>query len=49
MRFSGDIDPTITAAINKQILTKYTQVFNLRGGAEFRLPFTGLSARSGFM
>lgn len=49
MRFSGDIDPTITAAINKQILTKYTQVFNLRGGAEFRLPFTGLSARAGFM
>ena len=49
MRFSGDIDPTISAAINKQILTKYTQVFNLRGGAEFRLPFTGLSARAGFM
>jgi len=49
MRFSGDIDPTITAEINKQILTKYTQVFNLRAGAEFRLPFTGLSARAGFM
>ena len=49
MRFSGDIDPTISAEINKQILTKYTQVFNLRAGAEFRLPFTGLSARAGFM
>ena len=49
MRFSGDIDPTVSAAINKQILEKYTQVFNLRAGAEFRLPFTGLSARAGFM
>lgn len=49
MRFSGDIDPPITAAINKQILEKYTQVFNLRAGGEFRLPFTGLSARAGFM
>jgi hypothetical protein len=49
MRFSGDIDPPITAAINKLILEKYTQVFNLRAGGEFRLPFTGLSARAGFM
>lgn len=49
MRFSGDIDPTVTAAINKQILEKYTQVFNVRAGGEFRLPFTGLSARAGLM
>jgi len=49
MRFSGDLEPPVYAEINKQILEKYTQVFNLRGGAEFRLPFTGLSARAGFM
>ena len=49
MRFSGDEDPPVYAEINKQILEKYTQVFNLRAGAEFRLPFTGLSARAGFM
>jgi len=49
MRFSGDIDPTVTATINKKILEKYTQVYNARAGAEFRLPFTGLSARAGFM
>ena len=49
MRFEGDIDPIVTAALNKSIIEKYTQVFNLRAGAEFRLPFTGLSARAGFM
>jgi hypothetical protein len=49
MRFDGEIDPPVTAALNKTIIEKYTQVFNLRGGAEFRLPFTGLSARAGFM
>jgi hypothetical protein len=49
MRFSGDADPPVYAELNKQILEKYTQVLNLRGGAEFRLPFTGLSARAGFM
>lgn len=49
MRFSGDAELPVYADINKLILEKYTQVFNLRAGAEFRLPFTGLSARAGFM
>lgn len=49
MRFSGDIDVPTTAALNKNILEKYRQVISLRSGAEFRLPFTGLSARAGFM
>jgi hypothetical protein len=34
---------------NKQAVDTYSRVLNLNGGAEFRLPFTGLSARAGFM
>jgi hypothetical protein len=49
MKFSGDMDITKKAALNKDILERYTQIVNLRAGAEFRLPWTGLSARAGFM
>jgi hypothetical protein len=33
----------------KEVKTELTQVVNINGGAEFRLPFTGISARAGFM
>ncbi|MDH4069960.1 MAG: hypothetical protein OEV30_06010, partial [Ignavibacteria bacterium] len=33
----------------KEIKERLTPVVNLNGGAEFRLPFTGLVARAGFM
>ncbi len=36
-------------AVNKQIKDELGSVVNLNMGAEFRLPFTGLSARAGFM
>ena len=38
-----------TSLYNKQAVDTYSRVLNLNGGAEFRLPFTGLSARAGFM
>ena len=47
MKFSDGLDVPRRAALNKQILDTYTQTFNVRVGAEFRLPFTGLSARAG--
>jgi hypothetical protein len=40
--------PTRTLAL-KQVKEVFTPVVNLNGGAEFRLPFTGLVARAGFM
>ena len=49
MKFSGDMDVPTKAALNKDILERYTQIVNLRAGAEFRLPWTGLSARAGFI
>jgi len=49
MKFSGDMEITKQAALNKDILERYTQVVNLRAGAEFRLPWTGLSLRAGFI
>jgi hypothetical protein len=49
MKFSGDTEITKQAALNKDILERYTQIVNLRAGAEFRLPWTGLSARAGFI
>jgi len=50
MTFSGgNIElPQRTLAI-KEVKESLTQVININGGAEFRLPFTGLSARAGFM
>ena len=49
MKFSGDMEITKQAALNKDILERYTQIVNLRAGTEFRLPWTGLSARAGFI
>jgi hypothetical protein len=49
MKFSGEMEITKQAALNKNIFERYTQVVNLRAGAEFRLPWTGLSARAGFI
>jgi len=49
MKFSGEMEITKQAALNKNILERYTQIVNLRAGAEFRLPWTGLSARAGFI
>ena len=50
MKFSGDdMEITKQAGLNKDIFERYTQIVNLRAGAEFRLPFTGLSARAGFI
>ncbi|MCK5571367.1 MAG: hypothetical protein KAJ12_01340, partial [Bacteroidetes bacterium] len=47
--FSGGLElPQRTLAI-KEVKEKLTQVVNINGGAEFRLPFTGVSARAGFM
>jgi len=33
----------------KEVKERFTPVVNLNGGAEFRLPFTGIVARAGFM
>jgi hypothetical protein len=33
---------------NKEVTETYRRVLNLNGGAEVRLPFTGISARAGF-
>jgi hypothetical protein len=49
MKFSGDMDITKQASLNKDIFERYTQIVNLRAGAEFRLPWTGLRARAGFI
>ncbi len=46
---SGAGDLPDRTAINKQIKDELGAVVNLNMGAEFRLPFTGLSARAGFM
>jgi hypothetical protein len=49
MKFSGDLEVPEQSALNKKIIDTYTQTFNAKIGAEFRLPFTGLSARAGAM
>ncbi|MBT8380384.1 MAG: hypothetical protein KJN64_14270 [Ignavibacteria bacterium] len=49
MKFSDGLNVPDRSALNKQILDTYTQTFNVKAGAEFRLPFTGLSARAGAM
>ena len=46
---SGVGDLPDRTQINKRIKDELTAVVNLRGGVEFRLPFTGLSARAGFI
>ena len=49
MKFSGDLEVPEQSALNKKIIDTYTQTFNVKIGAEFRLPLTGLSARAGAM
>ena len=49
MKFADGLDVPQRSALNKKITDTYTQTFNLKVGAEFRLPFTGLSARAGAM
>jgi len=49
MEVSGGPDVPERSSINKSIKEKFTRVLNLNAGAEFRLPFTGLSARAGAM
>jgi hypothetical protein len=49
MKFSDGLDVPQRSALNKEIIDTYTQTFNVKAGAEFRLPFTGLSARAGAM
>jgi len=49
MKYSGGDDFTAQSDINKRIKDEFTRVLNLNIGAEFRLPFTGLSARAGAM
>lgn len=49
VRFTGGGDLAERSLANKQVKELFRPVLNLRGGAEFRLPFTGLSARAGFI
>lgn len=49
MKFSGGLDVPQMSGLNKEIIGTYTQTFNVKAGAEFRLPFTGFSFRAGAM
>ncbi len=49
MEVSGGPDVPERSTINKRIKEQFTRVLNMNIGAEFRLPFTGLSARAGAM
>ena len=49
MKYSDGLDVPQRSALNKKIIDTFTPTFNLKAGAEFRLPFTGLSARAGAM
>lgn len=49
MQFSGGLDVPQMSGLNKDIIGTYTQTFNVKAGAELRLPFTGLSFRAGAM
>ena len=49
MEVAGGLEVPERSTINKQIKENFTRVLNLNAGAEFRLPFTGLSARAGAM
>jgi hypothetical protein len=46
---AGSASVVNVAALNKRIKDDMRQAINLRAGAEFRMPFTGLSARAGAM
>ncbi|HMK38698.1 MAG TPA: hypothetical protein VK569_05105 [Bacteroidota bacterium] len=49
MKVTGGVSYPDQSDLNKQIKDQFTRVVNLNVGAEFRLPFTGLSARAGAM
>ena len=49
MQYSSGLDVPQMSGLNKDIIGTYTQTFNVKAGAEFRLPFTGLSFRAGAM
>ena len=47
--FPSGVELPVRSLAIKEIKERLTPVVNLNGGAEFRLPFTGLVARAGFM
>ncbi len=49
MQYAGGLDYTDQAKVNKYLKSNLDPALRLNGGAEFRLPFTGLSARVGAM
>ncbi|MDH3269291.1 MAG: hypothetical protein OEM46_10600, partial [Ignavibacteria bacterium] len=49
MQYTTGLDVPEMSGLNKDIVGTYTQTFNVKAGAEFRLPFTGLSFRAGAM
>lgn len=49
MKLSAGADYPEISEINKRIKEEFAPVLNLNAGAEFRLPWTGLSARAGAM
>jgi len=49
MEFSSGLEVPEMSGLNKQVIETYTQTFNVKAGAELRLPFTGLSFRAGAM
>jgi hypothetical protein len=49
MQYTDGLDVPQMSGLNKDIIGTYTQTFNVKAGAEFRLPFTGLSFRAGAM
>ena len=49
MQYEGGLDYTDQASVNKYIKSNLDPLLRLNGGAEFRLPLTGLSARAGAM
>jgi hypothetical protein len=49
MRFTGGTSISDAGLLNKQVLEEYSRVINVNAGAEFRVPWTGISARAGFM
>lgn len=49
IEYEGGLDYKDQAVLNKYLNTKFDPLLRLNGGVEFRLPFTGLSARVGAM
>jgi hypothetical protein len=47
MSFTDGFDTPDRSLKNKEIKEIFTQTFNLKAGVEFRLPWTGISARAG--